>query len=142
MPFGHPYPRAFQKRLVMKKVFITALFVCSFLVVSHAQEANDSTNDIWYVWIDTTTGAEGQTSRILSKEAFKISCCVKSPKYRRLLKKTEKWIQKNVDKDYKGESPLNKIQDANLAATMIREATGQNQDGPKLILVDYQEKCN
>ena len=112
------------------------------MAASHAQEAKDSTNDIWYVWIDTTTGAEGQTSRIVSKQAFKISCCVKSPKYRRLLKKTEKWIQKNVDKNYEGESPLNKIQDANLAATMIKEASGQNTDGARLILVDYQEKCD
>ncbi|MCG8323563.1 MAG: hypothetical protein MI921_28970 [Cytophagales bacterium] len=126
----------------MKKIIITALFLSLSGIASHAQETTDNTNDIWYAWIDTTTGAEGKTSRILSKQAFEISCCVKSPKYRRLLKKTEKWIQKNVDKNYKGESPLNKIQDANLAAAMIKEASEQNAGGSKLILVEFREKCN
>ena len=126
----------------MKKVFLITVFICLFAAASYAQEAQENSSDIWYVWIDTTTGTGGQTSRILSNQAFKISCCVKSPKYRRLLKKTEKWIQKNVDKNYNGESPLNKIQDAGLAETMIREASAQNQEGSKLIRVDYQERCN
>lgn len=126
----------------MKKVFVTTVFICLFAVASYAQEAQENSSDIWYVWIDTTTGTGEQASRILSNQAFKISCCVKSPKYRRLLKKTEKWIQKNVDKNYNGESPLNKIQDAALAETMIREALAQDQKGSKLIRVDYQEKCN
>lgn len=125
----------------MKKIIITTLFLCLSGIASHAQETKDNTNDIWYVWIDTTTGMKGKTSGILSKQAFEISCCVKSPKYRRILKKTEKWIQKNIDKNYRGESPLNKIQDVNLAATMIKEASEPNAEGAKLILVDYQEKC-
>lgn len=125
----------------MKKVFITIFFFCLLTVTSYAQEATDNAGDIWYVWIDTRIETEGQTSRILSKEAFKIGCCVKSPKYRRLLRKAEKWIQKNVDKDYTGESPLNKIQDAGLAAAMIKEAGEQKPGEARLILVDYQEKC-
>ena len=125
----------------MKKLLTTALSITIFGSASYAQEAKDNANDIWYVWIDTTTGANGQTSRILSKQAFKIGCCVKSPKYRKLLKKTTKWIRNDVENNYNGDSPLSKIQDADLAATMIKEASEQNGKSSKLIMVDYLEKC-
>ncbi|MDN5211169.1 hypothetical protein QQ020_03880 [Fulvivirgaceae bacterium BMA12] len=126
----------------MKNIFVIALFSCLLAIEGQAQETKDTTNDTWFVWIDATAQSDGQTSRIVSNEPFKITCCVKSPKYRKLLKRAEKWIQKNVDENYRGESPLGKIQDADLALTMIKEATEQNTPGTKLIRVDYKEKCN
>lgn len=125
----------------MKKLSILLVFACLLPLAASAQDQNAADKDIWFVWIDTETEIDGAPTRIVSKQPFKISCCLKSPKYRKLLKKAEKWIIKNVDKNYQG-GPLNKIQDMELARSMIKQASEGASTGKNLIFVDFTEECN
>ncbi len=124
----------------MKKIVLLVGFICSLSFSVVGQENSSTESKIWYLWIDTMTEIDGKSTRILSKEPFKITCCLKSPKYRKLGKKAEKWIKKNVTKDYQG-SPFNKIQDEALARTMIKEASAKSGDDLAIKMINYQDQC-
>lgn len=114
------------------------VFVCfvGLTTTSYAQDVVDK--DTWYVWLDTYAEVDGEKKRLVSEKVTVINCCVKSPKYRKLLKTTVKWIRKNVDENYKGEeSPLGKIQDKSLAEISLKKA----QEAEGVHLVSYSEVC-
>ncbi len=94
---------------------------------------DDANKDRWYVWLDTEVSGN---KRIVS-DVFEINCCVKSPKYRRLTKKTEKWIRKNFDPNYVGTDPLQKIPDEGLAEEMNKQAKTSKQ----VQVVEFKEIC-
>lgn len=116
----------------IKELFtVLILFIVSINTATAQEAAKD---DTWYVWMDTEVN--NSQTRIVS-EVFVINCCVKSPKYRKLVKKAGKWIRKNVDESYAGTDPLKKIQDEQLAREMmIRTSTRDN-----VKLVDYSGSC-
>jgi len=105
------------------------------------EKEEDNTTEIWYVWIDVETNINGEATRVVSKSPVKITCCVKSPKYRKYVKKAEKWFQKNIDGDFHGETVINKIQDFTLAMDMIAKASEVETAGLKLMQVDFEEPC-
>lgn len=76
----------------MKRCGLLLLILVGFISTSKAQESADK--DIWYVWVDTYAQVDGVKKRVVSQKVSMISCCVKSPKYTRLLKTTTKWIRK------------------------------------------------
>ncbi|TRX61837.1 hypothetical protein FNH22_03415 [Fulvivirga sp. M361] len=92
-------------------------------------------SDTWYVWMDAKVNKGAK--RVVSN-MFVIDCCVKSPKYRKLLRQAEKWIRKNVDESYSGEDPLKKIQDEKLALAMVTRAKSEENAE----VVDFQATCS
>jgi hypothetical protein len=123
----------------MKKTLIlfTATFIiCGFSQVAKAQESSTK-NETWYVWIDTEVPIDNKMVKIVSNEAMVITCCPKSGKYRKFVKKTAKWITENVAADYNGELSLMKIQDMDLANQTIAKL--KETDG--VLIVDYAAAC-
>ena len=119
----------------MKKYAVLFVLIFGFISVSKAQEES---KDIWYIWVDTYAQVDGVEKRIVSKELTKIDCCVKSPKYRKLLKSTVKWIRKDIDENYDGENPpLSKVQDKSLAQAALDKA----QKHSDAHLVEYTRTC-
>jgi hypothetical protein len=112
------------------------LIVCGINHFAQAQET-DATNDTWYVWIDTEVPIDNKMVKIVSNEPIIITCCPKSAKYRKFVKKTAKWLTENVSEDYNGELSLMKIQDEELALQTIarlKESTG-------ILVIDYVAAC-
>ena len=62
------------------------LIICGFNQFAQAQEA-ESTNETWYVWIDTEVPIDNKMVKIVSNEPMVITCCPKSAKYRKFVKK-------------------------------------------------------
>ena len=123
----------------MKKtlILITATFIiCGFSQVAKAQESSTK-NETWYVWIDTEVPIDNKMVKIVSNEAMVITCCPKSSKYRKFVKKTAKWITENVAADYNGELSLMKIQDMDLANQTIAKL--KETDG--VLIIDYAVAC-
>ena len=123
----------------MKKtlILITATFIiCGFSQVAKAQESSTK-NETWYVWIDTEVPIDNKMVKIVSNEAMVITCCPKSSKYRKFVKKTAKWITENVAADYNGELSLMKIQDMDLANQTIAKL--KETDG--VLIIDYAAAC-
>ena len=103
----------------MKKLFV--IIIINFLTVAgHAQEKSETTNDTWYVWLHATATIDGKETIVVSEEVFTTYCCVNSPKFARVLKRSEKWMKKNVDPSYTG-SPLQKVQDPDLARQTLEK---------------------
>ena len=75
--------------------------------------------------------------QIVSNEPMVITCCPKSAKYRKFVKKTAKWITQNVATEYNGELSLMKIQDIDLANQTI--ARLKETDG--VLIIDYAADC-
>ena len=112
------------------------LIIGGFNQFAQAQEA-ESTNETWYVWIDTEVPIDNKMVKIVSNEPMVITCCPKSSKYRKFVKKTAKWITQNIAADYNGELSLMKIQDQDLAMQTIarlKEAEG-------VMVIDYVGVC-
>jgi len=112
------------------------LIVCGINQFAQAQET-DATNDTWYVWIDTEVPIDDKMVKIVSNEPMIITCCPKSAKYRKFVKKTAKWLTENVSEDYNGQLSLMKIQDQDLALQTIarlKETAG-------ILVVDYVAAC-
>lgn len=123
------------------KNIIAFCFIC-FLSGNnlHAQTTAPPAN-LWYVWIDTEVEINGKISRVISNQPFEITCCVKSPKYRKLLKKTEKWIQQELKTKSNGDNVLKKIQDQSLAREMIKRSITTQDDSKSVIRVEYEATC-
>jgi len=119
----------------MKKLTIALFFIFLSVSLANAQD------DIWYVWIDTQIKQGNEYVRLVSDEPIKITCCVKSPKFKRLQKKTAKWISANYDKSYNGENPLRNIEDESWASTVINEAETKLKSGDKIVIVKYSVNC-
>ena len=123
----------------MKKtlLLISALIVlCSLSQLAWAQESV-AVNETWYVWIDTEVPVENKMVKLVSNEPMVITCCPKSAKYRKFVKKTAKWITENVAADYNGELSLMKIQDKELADKAI--ANLKETEG--VWIIDYVAAC-
>ncbi len=120
----------------------TAIQITTFLILSgfsqstFAQESSTS-NDTWYVWVDTEVPINNKMVRIVSGEPMTITCCPKSAKYRKFVKKTAKWLVQNVSADYNGELSLMKIQDQDLAYQTIA-ALKERED---VLVVNYTAEC-
>ena len=112
------------------------LIIGGFNQFAQAQEA-ESTNETWYVWIDTEVPIDNKMVKIVSNEPMVITCCPKSSKYRKFVKKTAKWITQNIAVDYNGELSLMKIQDQDLALQTI--ARLKETDG--VMVIDYVAVC-
>ena len=80
---------------------------------------------------------ENKMVKIVSNVPMMITCCPKSAKYRKFVKKTAKWITENVAADYNGELSLMKIQDKDLANQTI--ANLKETEG--VIIIDYTADC-
>ena len=123
----------------MKKTllfFISLILLIGFSQLALAQEASTK-NETWYVWIDTEVPIENKIVKIVSNKPMVITCCPKSAKYRKFVKKTAKWITENVAADYNGELSLMKIQDKDLANQTI--ANLKETEG--VIIIDYTADC-
>lgn len=123
----------------MKKtlVLISALIILSsFSQFALAQESSTK-NETWYVWIDTEVPIDNEMVKIVSSAPMVITCCPKSSKYRKFVKKTAKWITENVAADYNGELSLMKIQDMDLANQTIAKL--KETDG--VLIIDYAAAC-
>lgn len=118
----------------MKHIF-TFILVLSSVTLSLAQK------DIWYVWVDTQINKDGKDIRLVSEAPIKITCCVKSPKFKRFQKKAAKWIRSNYDAAFDGESPLRNIEDKSFAVTVIEEAEKKKESGQPILLVKYSATC-
>ena len=118
---------------ILKTLILITLISSTYL----ASAQSDPEVETWYVWIDTEVIIDGQSFRLVSDSPVTITCCVKSPKYRKFIKKTSSWISKNVSESYDLENGTKKIQDLNLANQMITEA--KTSDNVKII--DYQASC-
>jgi hypothetical protein len=123
----------------MKKtiLFISAFVIlCSLSQLALAQES-DAKNETWYVWIDTEVPIDNKMVKIVSSQPMVITCCPKSSKYRKFVKKTAKWITENVAAEYNGELSLMKIQDMDLANETIAKL--KETDG--VLIIDYAAAC-
>jgi hypothetical protein len=123
----------------MKKtlfIFNIMILLFGFNQLVLAQEASTK-DETWFVWIDTEVPIENKMVKIVSNEPMVITCCPKSAKYRKFVKKTAKWITENVAADYNGELSLMKIQDKDLANQTI--ANLKETDGVRII--DYAADC-
>lgn len=119
------------------KYLLAVLFLFLFQIsFAYAQE-----EEIWYVWIDTQIKQKDNTIRIVSEEPIRITCCVKSPKYRRFQKQTVKWIKKNYDLAFDLETPLKNIEDKSFAETVIKEAIEKSGDDESIIIIKYSATC-
>jgi len=115
----------------------------SSLLFSLAILVNSPTSDeIWYVWMDTMVTVDGKEIRIVGDQPFVITCCVKSGKYSRLEKSASKWIRQNYDSEYEQTSPLKKIQDMSLAIEIVEKAVSQSTSDNSIKIVGYTDICN
>jgi hypothetical protein len=123
----------------MKKTVIaiaTAFLLVGYSHISYAQEKNTD-NETWYVWIDTEVPIDNKMVKIVSKEPMVITCCPKSGKYRKFVKKTAKWITQNIAADYNGELSLMKIQDIDLA----KQTIARLKETAGVLIIDYVATC-
>ena len=112
------------------------MILSGFSQLAMAQESV-ANNETWYVWIDTEVPIENKMVKVVSNEPMVITCCPKSAKYRKFVKKTAKWITENVAPNYNGELSMMKIQDKELAGQTIanlKETAG-------VIILDYVAAC-
>ncbi|RLD22368.1 MAG: hypothetical protein DRI71_07585 [Bacteroidetes bacterium] len=123
----------------MKKtlLLITGLLIFAGLTQSVLAQESTAANDTWYVWIDTEVPIDSKMVKIVSNGPMVITCCPKSAKYRKFVKKTAKWITENISEEYDGELSLMKIQDQDLANQTI--AGLKEQEG--VVIVDYIAVC-
>ena len=118
-------------------LLIATIFILSgFSQPVLAQESNTK-NETWYVWINTEVPIDKKMVKIVSNEPMVITCCPKSSKYRKFVKKTAKWITENISEEYNGELSLMKIQDQDLA----NETIAQLKEVDGVIIVDYVVAC-
>ena len=119
------------------KYLLAVLFLFLFQIsFAYAQE-----EEIWYVWLDTEVTVGNETFRIVSDEPIMITCCVKSPKYKRFQRKTSIWLRKNYDATYNRESPLKNIEDESLALTVISEARRKSESDSSVKMIKYSATC-
>lgn len=106
----------------------------------NAQNSENSEEEIWFIWIDTYAQIDGQNTRIVSSEPFKITCCVKSGKYRRFNKKAARWIRNNIDENFKGDQVFKNLEDRDLAVELIEKAINTDSSAPVKI-IEYKDRC-
>jgi len=119
-----------------KYLTILILSLC-VITVAKAQE-----KEIWYVWVDTQVDIKGAETRVVSDEPFKITCCVRSGKYRKLVKEAKRWIKSNLSEDYRSEITLRNIQDLSFAETIISEAKRKAEAGENIKIIKYSRSCD
>jgi len=102
---------------------------------------NPPDEEIWYVWLDTIIQKDGSQVRIVGKQPFSITCCVKSGKYSRLDKTAQKWIRKNYDENFNSSNALKNIQDEKLALEIIKKANIASKSDDGILIVDYLDSC-
>ena len=119
----------------MKKIFVI-LFIGFITLTANAQDTTEPVNDTWYVWLHATATIDGKEMVVVSTDVFTTYCCVNSPKFAKVLKRSEKWMKKNIDPDYSG-TPLQKVQDLNLAKQTLEKLKAV--DG--VHIVDFSETC-
>ncbi len=120
------------------RLMLCMLFVLSggYILTAHGQTATEK-NDTWYLWIDTEVPIDGAMVSIVSNKPMVITCCPKSTKYRKYVKKAAKWIKENVASEYNGELSLMKIQDEMLALATINRL----KDKEGVLVIDYSSSC-
>ena len=123
----------------MKKIIIvlSVILIQSALGPIATAQEKDTKNETWYVWVDTQVPIDNKMVNIVSKELMVITCCPKSGKYRKFVRKTAKWITENIAVDYDGELSLMKIQDIELASKTI----GKLKEAEGVIIIDYMAVC-
>ena len=119
----------------MKKL-VFFLVVTFISVGANAQENPEQKNDTWYVWLHTTATIDGKETTVVSKEVFTTYCCVNSSKFAKVIKRSRKWMQQNVDPSYVG-SPLQKVQDLELAKQTLEKLKAT----AGVHIVDFSESC-
>ena len=107
-----------------------------YISTAHGQTATEK-SDTWYLWIDTEVPIDGAMVSIVSNKPMVITCCPKSAKYRKYVKKAAKWIKENVASEYNGELSLMKIQDEMLALASINKL----KDNEGVLVIEYSSSC-
>lgn len=115
-------------------LMILATVLMAFSV--NTQENPTQKNDTWYVWLHATAIIDGKETIVVSKDVFTTYCCVNSSEFSKLIKRSRKWMQKNVDPNYVG-SPLQKVQDRELA----KQTLAKLKATAGVFIVDYTETC-
>ncbi len=119
----------------MRFLLLILLFGFNTLNAS-AQDTPEPKNDTWYVWLHTTATIDGKETVVASKDVFTTYCCVNSPQFAKVLKRSEKWMRKNIDPTYTG-SPLQKVQDLDLAKQTLEKL----KTTAGVHIVDFTETC-
>jgi len=124
---------------MLHSAFLVILLNFSFMAKAQTQQ----TQDIWYVWIDTDVTIDGTIYRVISDKPILITCCIKSAKYRKLVKKSSKWIKDNISKTYDGKLELMKLQDRQLAEKIVSDIQlGNTPSVHPLKIVKYRFRCH
>ena len=123
-----------MKRTILFSIVL--LITCGFSQTVCGQDT-EAANETWYVWIDTEVPINNKMVKIVSNEPMVITCCPKSAKYRKFVKKTAKWITENIAPEYNGELSLMKIQDVDLANQTIARL----KESEGVLIVDYVAVC-
>ncbi len=118
------------------KHFLLIIFFGVVFVTAKAQDSTEPKNDTWYVWLHATATVDGKETTVVSKDVFTTYCCVNSPKFAKVLKRSEKWMKKNIDPSFTG-SPLQKVQDPDLAKQTLEKLKAM--DG--VHVVEFSESC-
>ena len=116
-------------------------YVIVFFILFQFTSVKAQEEEIWYVWIDTQISRGENVVRLVSEKPIKITCCVKSPKFKRFQKKTAKWIRNNYDENFDLETPLKNIEDKTLADAVISEALEKSKADPSILMISYTASC-
>ncbi len=118
------------------RILFLILLIGSFAFASNAQDTAEPKNDTWYVWLHATAAVDGKITTVVSRDVFTTYCCVNSPNFAKVLKRSRKWVQKNIDPTYVG-SPLQKVQDLDLAKQTLEKLKATSG----VHIVDFTETC-
>lgn len=110
--------------------------LCMISLAAKAQGNPLQKNDTWYVWLHATATVDGKKTIVVSKDVFTTHCCVNSPSFAKALKRSEKWMRKNIDPTYTG-TPLQKVQDLDLAKQTLAKLKATSG----VHIVDFEETC-
>ena len=68
-------------------------------------------------------------------------CCIKSPEFAKVEKSAANWIRENHDPTFEARTALKKIQDEDLALSVIDWAKRDSASGKAVKIVDYSDRC-
>lgn len=119
----------------MKKILLI-LITTALSISANTRENPEQSNDTWYVWLHAIATVDGKETIVVSKDVFTTYCCVNSSEFSKVIKRSRKWMQKNVDPTYVG-MPLQKVQDLDLAKKTLEKLKAT----AGVFIVDYTESC-
>lgn len=129
-----------SRGLILRMVLLMGYL--SLSLMARAQTDDQPSPDVWYVWIDTEAKIDGTMHRLISDKPIMITCCVKSAKYRRLVKHASKWLRKNYVPDFSGQLALMKLQDRELAEKIVSDIQrGVKPSKYPVKVVTYRARC-